>query len=102
MVVEKLPSDTYRIKRLLVDQGSKESVTTAHVSQMKGYYNHTESDNEESGDNKSDEENELNEELNDNKSEEERTMRKGKTRLKKRRVMRHRICSKQRTTGQSE
>lgn len=43
IVIEILPSDTYRIKEL--DEKRKRTIT-AHVYQMKSYYNHNESEDE--------------------------------------------------------
>lgn len=47
LVVKVLPSDTYLISRLDVDDSKKRHTTTTHVSQLKGYYNHEVSEDEE-------------------------------------------------------
>jgi transposase InsO family protein len=50
VVVERLPADTYRIEKLGAQPGEQGRTTTAHVSQMKGYYNPVESEPEEADD----------------------------------------------------
>lgn len=81
VVMERLPADTYRIRKIQDTDGKY--LTTAHVSQMKGYYNHNESESEEDEDgeeNKHDEAipktNILNE---DSESGEDRTINADKT-----------------------
>ncbi|KAJ3655811.1 hypothetical protein Zmor_014922 [Zophobas morio] len=46
VIVETLPADTYRIEKL-IQPSERKQVTTAHVSQLKGYYNHEETEDEE-------------------------------------------------------
>jgi hypothetical protein len=50
VVVEQLPADTYRIEKLGAQPAEQGRTTTAHVSQMKGYYNPVESEPEEADD----------------------------------------------------
>lgn len=46
VVVGVLPADTYRIETLEYGEGGRRHSTTAHVSQMKGYYNPHESEDD--------------------------------------------------------
>lgn len=47
VVIEKLPSDTYRVSDVADCKTGREYTTTAHVSQLKIYQNHEESESED-------------------------------------------------------
>lgn len=48
VIVEQLPANTYRMRRMKCGEDNKQQITTtAHVSQLKGYYNDWESESED-------------------------------------------------------
>lgn len=56
VITEVLPADTYRIDKLECGDDERKHTSTAHVSQIKGYYNSYESEEEEEESNESDDE----------------------------------------------
>lgn len=47
-VIKVLPSDTYLLEKINCGEGQRKITTTAHVSQLKGYYNPNKSEDDDS------------------------------------------------------